>query len=155
MNGSWKSVGDGAKWLPVLNDAENNLQIPADLLARMAFQESSFRPEVIKGLIPSSCGALGILQLRPRFFKSALQPTPFSYVATLSQIAEASRFLKGLYGRFKDWQEAVAAYNWGEGNEHHSYVEHGSYILADMPAQTQNYVREVFADVPIKGALLT
>jgi hypothetical protein len=29
-----------------------------------------------------------------------------------------------------------------------------TYILADMPAETQKYVREIVNDVPIDGALV-
>lgn len=154
MSDAWKFAGAGQRYLPVLNDAEDALMLPRDLLARMAFEESSFRPAVISGLIPSSVGALGILQLLPKFYKSVQRPVPFTYTDIVAQIAESARSLAGHFKRFGDWQEAVAAYNWGEGNEHHSFVEHGAYVLADMPTQTQNYVKQVFADVPIRGALL-
>jgi soluble lytic murein transglycosylase-like protein len=154
MNTSWMDSGEGPVWVPTLNSAELQYSIPTNLLARIAFQESSFRQGVILGLVPSSVGALGIMQLMPQFFASVRVPTPFTDADVASQIDEAVGLLRRQYDRFGDWQEAVAAYNWGGGNEHHSYVEHGSYILADMPPQTQNYVKEVFADVPIQGALL-
>jgi soluble lytic murein transglycosylase-like protein len=155
MSDAWKSAGVAALWLPTLAAAEVKYSIPTDLLARMAFQESSFRAGVISGAIPSSAGALGIMQLMPVFFASVRVPVPFTGADTVAQVDESAAFLKSLHDRFGDWQEAVAAYNWGAGNEHHEYIEHGSYILADMPNQTQNYVREVFADVPLPGALLT
>jgi soluble lytic murein transglycosylase-like protein len=150
---AWKSGGD--QWLPLLAAAEVKHGIPTDLLARIAFQECSWRPGVILGVIPSSAGALGLMQLMPQFYESVRVPRPFTAEATIAQIAEAAEFFAGLWRRFNDWQEAVAAYNWGAGNEHHSYVEHGAYILADMPIQTQNYVKNVFTDVPIQGALLS
>lgn len=150
----WTTAGDGHIWVAPLNVVEELNHFPTNLLARIAFQESSFRPGVISGAIPSSVGALGLMQLMPQFFASVRAPVPFQVPDTLSQMHEAAGLLKSLYARFGDWQEAVAAYNWGGGNVHHEYVEHGSYLLADMPAQTQDYVREVFADVPIQGALL-
>jgi soluble lytic murein transglycosylase-like protein len=153
MSDAWKSGGD--QWLPLLAAAEVKCRIPTDLLARIAFQECSWRPGVILGVIPSSVGALGLMQLMPQFYESVRVARPFTTEATIAQIAEAAEFLASLWRRFNDWQEAVAAYNWGAGNEHHSYVEHGSYILADMPPQTQSYVKNVFTDVPIQGALLT
>jgi soluble lytic murein transglycosylase-like protein len=155
MSAGWRLAGVATLWLPALAAAEIQHEIPTDLLARVAFQESSFRPGVISGLIPSSVGALGIMQLLPKFYASVRVPTPFTGVDTRFQIDESARALVGHYRRFGDWQEAIAAYNWGEGNEHHAYVEHGSYRLIDMPKQTQDYVREVFADVPLQGALLT
>lgn len=154
MTDAWKSAGMAALWLPSLAAAEIQYRIPKDLLARMAFEESSFRAGVINGVIPSDVGALGILQLLPQYFASVRVPKPFSLAATKAQIAEGAQFLAGLYRRFGDWQESCAAYNWGAGNEHHSFVEHGSYRLIDMPTQTQGYVREIFADVPLPGALL-
>lgn len=151
----WKDGGYAYLWLPTLGAAEKKYGIPTDLLSRICFQECSWRPGVITGLIPSSVGALGIMQLLPKFFASVRVPVPFTNANTIAQIDQAGQFLAGLYKRFDDYQEAVAAYNWGAGNEHHSYIEHGSYILADMPIQTQNYVKQVFADVPLQGALLT
>jgi soluble lytic murein transglycosylase-like protein len=153
MSDAWKSGGD--QWLPLLAAAEVKCRIPTDLLARIAFQECSWRPSVISGAIVSSVGALGIMQLMPQFYSTVNVPKPFTKDDTTAQINQAAQFLASLYRRFNDWQEAVAAYNWGAGNEHHSFVEHGSYILADMPIQTQNYVKNVFTDVPLQGALLT
>jgi Transglycosylase SLT domain len=150
---SWLDDGDGPKWLATLNAAEVQFGIPSNLLARMAFEESSFRPEVINGTVASKPGALGILQLMPQFFKTVNVSTPFTEDDTRAQIGESAKFLSNLFARFGDWQEAVAAYNWGAGNEHHECVTHGSYELADMPLQTQNYVTQVFSDVPIRGVL--
>jgi soluble lytic murein transglycosylase-like protein len=154
MINTWITCGEGQAWVPALNTAELRYEIPTNLLARIAFQESSFRQGVILGFVPSKAGALGIMQLMPQFFASVRVPVPFTDADVASQIDESVQLLRRQYDRFGDWQEAVAAYNWGGGNEHHSYVEHGSYILADMPPQTQNYVKEVFADVPVAGALL-
>lgn len=145
MNDAWKVGGD--IWLPLLAAAELRYKIPTNLLARIAFQESSWRPGVISGAIKSSAGAVGLMQLMPQF-------NPRAGLNVEDDIATAAELLVSQYRRFDDWQEAVAAYNWGGGNEHHAYVEHGSYRLIDMPQQTQNYVKQVFADVPIQGALL-
>lgn len=148
MSDAWKLAGQGPVYIPILNACEVRYAIPTDLLARIAFEESSFRPGVISGAIKSKPGAVGIMQLLPQYF-------PGAGINPAADIGVAAAFLASLYERFGDWQEAVAAYNWGAGNEHHSYIEHGSYILADMPTETQNYVRQVFADVPLPGALLS
>lgn len=147
--------GDGWRWVPVLNQAEVINNFPTNLFARIAYQESSFRPSVITGAVCSSAGALGLMQLIPKFFASVRVPVPFTEADTVAQILDGAALLKSLYARFHDWQEAVAAYNWGGGNEHHAYVTHGGYRLVDMPNQTQKYVKEVFHDVPIQGALLS
>lgn len=134
-------------YLGMLNSAEKAHGIPANLLVRIAWQESHFRPDIISGQTKSSAGAVGLMQLLPRYF-------PGAGVSVLNDISMAAVFLKSLYVRFGDWQCAVAAYNWGGGNEHHEYViDHNRYMLADMPPQTQDYIKGVFTDVPIAGAL--
>jgi hypothetical protein len=68
----------------------------------------------------------------------------------------AAGLLTSLYRRFNDWQVALAAYNWGGGNEHHAWVAHGdTYDLTDCPPETQRYVRAIIADVPVPGALIS
>jgi len=81
---------------------------------------------------------------------------PHAGESAVCDIQSAAQLLVANYERFKDWQVAVAAYNWGGGNVHHEYAKDADkYVLADMPTQTQNYIREVFADVPLPGVLLT
>lgn len=144
----WKNAGDGPKWIPIITQVEEALDLPTGLLARMAFQESSFRPGVIDGTIPSPPGALGILQLMPQFFPAVNRPIPFSDDAVKSQIIAAGVYVKQQYTRFGDWAEALAAYNYGPGNEE-KYLEHR---IAGLPIETQNYVSEILADVPVKAA---
>jgi soluble lytic murein transglycosylase-like protein len=155
MDVSWMSAGAGPQWLPALGAAEDKYKIPRNLLARVAFEESSFRPGVIDGTIPSSVGALGILQLMPQFFPSVRVPVPFTNLDTLSQIDQGATLLASLFVRFNDWQVALAAYNWGGGDVHHEYTRDADqYVLADMPPQTQNYVKQIVADVSVPGALV-
>jgi soluble lytic murein transglycosylase-like protein len=122
--------------------------IPTDLLARVAYQESHFRPDIISGATKSSAGAVGIMQLIPRFFPTAgADPT--------ADIGTAAVFIAGLFTRFRDWQVALAAYNWGAGDVHHQWaMDADIFILADMPVETQNYVKQIVADVPVTGALV-
>jgi soluble lytic murein transglycosylase-like protein len=149
MSDSWKSAGQGPIYVPLLNAAEIKYSIPTDLLARIAFQESSFRPGVINGAIRSSANCVGLMQLNPVYYPNAGKDP-------VVDIDDAADLLMNLYTRFRDWQVAVAAYNWGGGNVHHEYaIDADKYVLADMPDQTQNYVKNVFTDVPISGALLS
>lgn len=151
----WQFVGDGPIWMPALNAAEDRFGIPANLLARVAYEESTFRPGVINGVIPSSVGALGLMQLMPQFFASVRAEIPFSTINTRAQIAQSGELLSSLHQRFSDWQVALAAYNWGGGNVHHEYAKDADkYILVDMPDQTQKYVKEIIGDVPLMGALI-
>jgi soluble lytic murein transglycosylase-like protein len=134
-------------YLSILNAAETTYGLPHNLLARIAYQESRFRQDIISGAVKSPCGAVGIMQLLPQFF-------PDAGVSVIDDINTAAQFLKSLYQRFNDWQLAVAAYNWGGGNVHHEISTDGKPTLARMPIETQNYVRQVFADVPIPGVLV-
>lgn len=144
----WKTVGDGPTWLPVLNAAEVSYGLPQDLLARMAYQESRFRPDVITGATASSAGALGLMQLMPQYFTTVQGTRPFTPDATRAQIAQAAQLLAGLYSHFQDWTLAVAAYNDGQGNV-------DQYLAGNrlLPVQTHKYVAQVTADVPLPGML--
>lgn len=142
LTGNWASQGDGPTYVPILNQAENQYGIPPNLLARIAYQESHFRPDIISGATRSGAGAVGIMQLMPQYFPGAgSDPT--------ADIQTAAAYLAKLYGQFGDWQVAVAAYNDGPGNVT-AYLN-GSKTL---PLETQNYVAGVFADVPVQGSLV-
>lgn len=145
----WASVQQGPVWVPVINQSEAANGIPANLLARMAYQESHFRPDVIDGSTPSSAGALGILQLMPQYFSTVQVPTPFTESDTVAQISQAAQQLASLYGQFDDWTLAVAAYNAGAGTV-------TAYIngTGSLPPETEAYVADVIADVPVPGALV-
>lgn len=141
----WRDQLDGPVWIPIIRQAEIVFGIPKDLLCRMAYQESSFKPAVIAGYEKSPPGALGILQLMPEFWSSVRQPIPFSDEAVHAQIVEAARFISTLYAKYGDWAEALAAYNFGPGNED-KYLRH---VLLGLPIETQNYVSRILADVPV------
>lgn len=138
---SWKQVGAGPTWVPVLNDIEQEHGLPADLLARVAYQESSFRESVIRGTTDSSAGALGIMQMEPQFFSSVRAPVPFSDADVHAQIEQAASELARLYQHYGDWTLALAAYNAGEG-------EVDKYGGVPPFTETQNYVADITADVP-------
>ncbi len=143
----WKSVRDAPRWVPAINVAENQVGIPSDLLARMAYQESHFRPEIIDGSVVSPAGALGILQLMPQYFASVRVPRPFGPQDTLAQITEAAGELARLYRHYRDWGLSLAAYNDGQGNV-------DGYLAGNraLPAETLAYVSDVLTDVPVSGA---
>jgi soluble lytic murein transglycosylase-like protein len=144
----WQNVQQGPVWVPVINEAETAAGIPPNLLARMAYQESHFRPDVIDGTTPSSAGALGILQLMPQYFSTVQVPVPFSTQDTMDQITQAAGQLASLYNTFNDWTLAVAGYNAGAGTVQKYIAGTGS-----LPAETSAYVADVIADVPVPGAL--
>jgi soluble lytic murein transglycosylase-like protein len=145
----WKNVQAGPTWVPVLNSAEQQFGIPPDLLARMAYQESHFRPEIIDGTKASPAGALGLMQLMPQYFNTVRVAVPFQPADTVAQIQQAAQLLVGLMNHFNDWTLAVAAYNDGQGN-----IDQYVAGTRALPAETSNYVADVLADVPLNGATL-
>lgn len=144
----WQGVEEGPTWVPVINQAEVAAGIPTNLLARMAYEESHFRPDIISGERPSEAGALGILQLMPQFFSTVQVPIPFSTADTMAQITQAAQQLASLYNEFSDWTLAVAGYNAGAGA-----VKAFLNGTQQLPAETQAYVGDIIADVPVTGAL--
>lgn len=144
----WESVQEGPQWMPVINAAENQYGIPHNLLARMAYQESHFRQEYIDGSKPSRAGALGILQLMPRYFPSVRVARPFTDQDTAYQIDAAARELVRLYSHYQDWGLALAGYNWGQGNLD-DYLD-GNGV--PVPKETATYISQVLSDVPVSGA---
>lgn len=135
---AWKRSKNAAKYLPLLNAAEKRYGIPPDLLARMAYQESRWRDDIITGRTKSSAGAVGLMQIVPSMHPGV---DPLNVPQAIDY---AARFLKQLYGRLRSWKLAVAAYNAGEG----AVQKYGG-----VPpfTETRNYVAEVFRDLPAGG----
>lgn len=144
----WQSVNDGPVWVPVINQTESAFGIPPNLLARQAYQESRFRTAIITGAQPSTAGALGILQLEPQYFTTVRVPVPFTAADTTAQISEAGQEMQRLFNAFADWGLALAAYNDGEQN-----VKDYLAGVRALPQETQTYVAQVLADVPVASVM--
>lgn len=141
----WETEGEGPMYMGALNAAEMIYGIPTNLLARVAYEESHFRADIIDGSVKSPAGAVGIMQLLPQFF-------PGAGVNPAADINTAAGYLAKLYADYKDWQLALAAYNWGPGNVQHWL--NGDETFSAMPTETQNYVTQICADVPVTGELV-
>ena len=124
--------------MALLNQAETHYGIPPDLLARIAYQECSWRNEVIDCTVKSPAGAVGMFQLIPDYF-------PGAGLDWRKDAATAAQYLVSLFRRFQTWQNAVAAYNWGPGNFHRYLTLPG----ITMPEETSNYLADVFNDVSV------
>ena len=122
--------------------AERTNAMPTNLLARMLWQESRFRPEIIDGSLISPAGAVGIAQIIPRFHPT-VDPTN-----AIASIYYAAGYLAANRRRFGTWPLALSAYNSGPGATNKRLMEHGSDWLDHAPQETQNYVREIVSDVP-------
>ncbi len=120
-------------------------QLPAELVW-LAEVESSFDPAAV-----SPAGAAGLFQLMPATAKGlglALSPRDERFDPEKSAGASA-RHLRYLYGRFKDWPLALAAYNCGDGRLQAALTKYQARTFAQvaphLPAETQMYVPKMDA----------
>lgn len=133
---AWRPPKSAAPYLQAIERAEEQNGLPRNLIARMAYQESRFRPDIISGQTKSSAGAVGILQIVPKWHPGVDAHDPFA------SIAYAARWMRQLFNRFGNWRLALAAYNAGAAN-----VE--KYGGVPPFAETQAYVRDIARDVGI------
>jgi membrane-bound lytic murein transglycosylase D len=126
-------------------------------LALLPVIESAFNPQAL-----SSANAAGIWQFVPGTGKDFnLKQNTFKDErrGVLASTDAALTYLQRLYTMFGDWQLALAAYNWGEGNVQKAIKKNQALgkptdfeSLADlMPAETRNYVPKLQAVKNIVG----
>lgn len=120
--------------------AETANGIPSGMLARLLYQESRYRPDIISGRTRSRAGAIGIAQFMPAT-AAEWGVDPFD---PFSSIDGAGRYLAWLHRRVGSWAGALAAYNWGIGN----VMKKG---LSSAPVETQNYFGQILADLGLDG----
>ena len=120
-------------------------------LALLPVIESAFNPQAM-----SSANAAGLWQFVPGTGKDFdLKQNMFKDErrGVLASTDAALTYLQRLYTMFGDWQLALAAYNWGEGNVQRAIKKNQAEgkptdfdSLADlMPAETRNYVPKLQA----------
>lgn len=138
----WQMPERGMAYAADIAQAENTYDIPHNLLARVAYQESRFRPDIISGQTESSAGAQGIMQIVPKWHPGVNPLNP------PEAIAYAGKYLKKLHMQFGQWDKALAAYNWGPGNLGKAIKTYGDNWLYAAPTETQNYVIQIVEDIP-------
>jgi membrane-bound lytic murein transglycosylase D len=120
-------------------------------LALLPFIESAFNPQAV-----SSARAAGMWQFMPatgQYFELKQNVFRDDRRDVLASTKAALDYLQKLYGMFGDWQLALAAYNWGEGNVQKAIAKNQAAgkptdfeSLAElMPAETRNYVPKLQA----------
>lgn len=130
----WKQKPNAALYLPRLRSAEVKYGLPEDLLARIAYQESRWRDDIVSGAKKSAAGAVGLMQIVPKWHPTV---NPLDVSASIDY---AAKYLRDLYQQFGSWKLAVAAYNAGPGNVR----KYGGIPPFD---ETQTYIKEVFGDL--------
>lgn len=132
----WTIPTEGKPYAQHFADAESQHGLPFNLLARVAYQESRFRQDIITGEKISGAGAVGIMQIVPRWHPNV---DPLN---TVEAIFYAASYLSKLHTQFGSWDLALAAYNWGPGN----LRKHG---IDDAPLETRNYIAQIGRDVTL------
>lgn len=101
---------------------------PSGLLGNLVQKESRFNPKAV-----SPAGAVGLVQLMP-IHDTVDREDP---VASLQY---GAKYLAEMHKRFGNWEEALAAYNWGPTNVARAKRKYGDDWLKYAPAETQDYV---------------
>ena len=118
-------------------------------LALLPFVESAFNPQAI-----SVARASGMWQFMPATGKDFdLTQNVFrdDRRDVLASTRAALDYLEMLYRQFGDWQLALAAYNWGQGNVQRGVDRvlksgnEATYVGMRMPDETRNYVPKLQA----------
>lgn len=130
----------GEAFIPFIRQLEIEYKLPANFLYRLAYRESRFRPDVVTGKVKSKAGATGIAQLMPIHHKSVDPLDPWA------SLRYAAKYLASHYKRFGNWELALAAYNWGQGNVANALAANGGNIpatIAKMPKETRDYITHI------------
>jgi membrane-bound lytic murein transglycosylase D len=120
-------------------------------LALLPVIESAFNPQAL-----SNANAAGIWQFVPgtgRDFNLKQNMFKDERRGVLASTDAALTYLQRLYTMFGDWQLALAAYNWGEGNVQKAIATNRARgkptdfesLSELMPAETRNYVPKLQA----------
>lgn len=133
----------GEKYKPLFDAAEKKYGIPPGLLFRQAYQESRFRDDIITGVVRSAAGAVGILQIIPKYHPSLGEAGALNVPKAVDYGAS---YLAQLKKQFGSWELALAAYNWGPTNVKNHPDARG------WPKETRDYVSEITSDVNVRVA---
>lgn len=132
----WQVPDRAAPYIERIRTAERKHGLPHNLLARVLYQESRYRDDIINGEVLSSAGAVGIAQIVPRWHPDV---DPLNVSAAIDY---AGQYLAQLHRQFGSWPLALAAYNWGPGNV-------STKGPASYPEETRNYVAQITGDVGV------
>lgn len=138
----------GGRYLYHVLEEVQSRGMPTEL-ALLPFIESAFNPQAM-----STARASGMWQFMPATGRDYdLKQNIFrdDRRDVLASTKAALDYLKRLHIKFGDWQLALAAYNWGEGNVQKAITRNLSlglpttYDSLRMPTETQHYVPKLQA----------
>jgi membrane-bound lytic murein transglycosylase D len=138
----------GGRYLYHIIEEVEKRGMPTEL-ALLPFVESAFNPQAM-----SSARASGMWQFMPatgRQFQLKQNLFRDDRRSVLASTRAALDYLQALHRRFGEWQLALAAYNWGEGNVQRAISRNKAagqsieYVALSMPNETRNYVPKLLA----------
>jgi soluble lytic murein transglycosylase-like protein len=138
----WSQSKIPAQYAATIAGAEAQFGLPSNMLARLLWQESRYRADIINGSTQSSVGALGIAQFMP----ATAADLGIDPLNPAQAIPAAARYLRNLYNSTGTWAKALAAYNWGVGNVQRKGLDRA-------PIETQNYYKQILADIGMNAAV--
>ena len=136
--------------LPMIRTVLKEQDLPPELAA-LPFVESAFETKAV-----SRAGAAGLWQLMPvtaRRFGLIVDASQDERFDPRKATEAATRYLRYLYGRFRNWPLALAAYNCGEGAMDALLRRYGANTLdelcvvgrASVPQETLQFVPKFVA----------
>lgn len=141
-------VDRGRRYLYHIVSEVDERRMPLDL-ALLPMIESAMNPNAL-----SRARAAGIWQFMPSTGRHYGLAQNFWFDSRRDVIAateSALDYLQKLHGDFADWQLALAAYNWGEGNVSRAIAKNrakgkpADYASLAMPNETRNYLPKLQA----------
>jgi len=138
----------GGRYLYHIIEEVEKRGMPTEL-ALLPFVESAFNPQAM-----STARASGMWQFMPgtgRDFELRQNMFRDDRRNVLASTRAALDYLQQLHRSFGDWQHALAAYNWGQGNVSRAIArarqagQDTAYATLPMPDETRNYVPKLQA----------
>lgn len=127
-----------ASWDPHYQAASANTGLSIDLLKAKDAAESGGNANAV-----SSAGAAGPAQLMPGTARDLGVTNPKD---PAQAIPGGATYLKQQYDKYKNFDHALMAYNWGPGNVDKWLAAGGD--PSQLPAETQGYIAKVKANLP-------
>ena len=143
-----RSMARSSRYLFYIVEEVNLRGMPTEI-ALLPFVESAFNP-----VAKSTAKAMGIWQFMPatgKDFKLTQNVFRDERRDVLQSTHAALDYLQRLHRQFGDWQLALAAYNWGEGNVAKAIRRNQAarlptdYLSLKMPKETRDYVPKLMA----------
>jgi soluble lytic murein transglycosylase-like protein len=122
-------------YIAIARSDANEVGINADYFVQQMQLESNFNPNA-----QSAAGATGIAQFMPETARGlGIDPTD-----PVASLRAAAHLMANLMHRFgNNYAKALAAYNLGSERVANAEQVSGTNWLSQLPAYTQNYIREI------------